>query len=574
MEESSPTTTKPILHHLRNWRTLIPILQWFPKYEKKFLTWDIIAGITLASFVLPESMAYATLAGLPVQAGIYCCLAAGLFFAVFTTAKQVAVGPTSAISLMVGTTVAVLSGGDLQRWMAIAELTALVIAVICVLAYIFKLSSLVSFISESILLGFKAGAALSIATTQLPKIFGVEGGGSNFFERIITLTKNLPETNWIVFAFGMVALALLLIGDKLFPGKPVSLVVLIASIVVISVTSLTSYGIHITGAIPSGMPSIGKPSLRMSDVDGVLALAFACFLMGYIETVSAARTFALKNNYEINPRQELLSMGAANFAAAFSGGYPVAGGLSQSTVNEKSGAKTPLSLIICSVTLAVLLLFFTDLLKNLPEVLLAVIVIHAVAGLIKVKELKRIYKLSKLEFTVAMIAVAGVLTFGILKGVMIAVLMSIAFLLRRTATPNVAVLGRIGNTVRFSDILRHTDNTEIDGVKILRVEASILYFNADHIFADIMRKISLDKNNNKLLILDLSSSPFVDVSGSKMLLQLSNELKLRGVTFKIVEALSQARDLLRAQGMEEIIGHISRKVSVNDVVLEYTSAKK
>ncbi len=553
-------------------RAVVPILEWLPLYDRKFLSRDLLAGITLASFVLPESMAYATLAGLPVQAGIYCCLGAGLFFALFTTARHVAVGPTSAISLMVGTTVAVLSGGDLSRWAAIAGLTALVIAAFCAIAFIFKLSSLVNFISESILLGFKAGAALSIAATQLPKIFGVEGGGSNFFERIMLLMQQLPLINWTVFAFAIAALTLLLTGDKLFPGKPVSLLVVIASIAVVSVTPLSSLGIHITGTIPGGLPSIARPSLRMQDVDGVLELAFACFLMGYIETVSAARTFALKHNYNINPRQELLAMGAANFAAAFAGGYPVAGGLSQSTVNEKSGAKTPMSLIICSATLAVLLLFCTGLLKNLPEVLLAVIVIHAVAGLIKVKELRHLFRLSKLEFTVAMIAIAGVLVFGILKGVMIAALMSIAFLLRRTATPNVAVLGRIKNTDRYSDIRRHPDNQEIEGIKIFRVESSILYFNAGYIQTDILQKLDKETNRCRLLILDLSASPAVDVSGSKMLLQLSNELKQRGITFRIVEALSDVRDLLRLQGMEEITGHISRKVSVHSVVEEFIPA--
>ena len=173
-------------------RIYVPVIDWLPQYQSKYFRWDLIAGITLASFVLPESMAYATLAGLPTYTGIYCCLAGGLFFALFTTSRHVAVGPTSSISLMIGSILAILSGGDAQRWAAIAELTALMVAVICIAAFIFKLSSLVSFISDSILLGFKAGAALSIMSTQLPKLFGVEGGGSNFFERIVVLFQHLP----------------------------------------------------------------------------------------------------------------------------------------------------------------------------------------------------------------------------------------------------------------------------------------------------------------------------------------------------------------------------------------------
>jgi len=564
---------KDDLSIIKTLRSYIPIMQWLPQYQSKFIKWDLVAGITLASFVLPESMAYATLAGVPTYFGIYCCLVGGLFFAIFTTSCHVAVGPTSAISLMIGSTVAVLSGGDLERWAAIAGLTALVVAVICFIAFIFKLSSLVNFISDSILLGFKAGAALSIISTQLPKFFGVEGGGSHFFERLVVLFKHLPETNLVVLGFGTAALLLLVAGDKFFTGKPVSLVVVIAAIIVVSVTSLSSMGLHVAGEIPKGLPIPHRPSLRLSDVDGVLELAFACFLMGYIETISAARTFAIKNDYTINPRQELLSLGIANFVAAFMSAYVVSGGLSQSIVNEKSGAKTPLSIIICSITLAVILLFLTGLLKNLPEVILAVIVLHAVAGLIKVKELKRIRQLSKTEFNVAMIAFAGVLLFGILKGVMLAVIMSLILLIRRTAQPHVAILGRIGGTSHYSDMKRHPDNILFKDMLILRIESSILYFNSEYIMDKIIASMEDYGGNLKLLIIDLSASPYVDITGAKMLLQVSNLLQKKGIKLKFAETLATVRDLLRKQEMEEIVGHISRKFSVNDAVMEFEAGK-
>ena len=546
-----------------------PVSNWLPAYKKSFIRWDMVAGITLASFVLPESMAYATLAGLPTYFGIYCCLAGGLFFALFTTSRQNAVGPTSSISLMVGSTVAVLSGGDLARWAGIAELTALAVAVICIIAYIFKLSSVVNFISDSILLGFKAGAALSIMATQLPKIFGVEGGGSNFFTRIWTLIKHLPDTNGTVLIFGLVAMAVLISGELLFRGKPVSLMVVIVAILVMSFTHLASAGVHVTGNIPEGLPSFSRPSLRFRDVDGVLPLAFACFLMGYIETISAARTFALKNNYTVNPRQELLSLGAANIAAAFSHAYVVAGGLSQSTVNDKSGAKTPMSLIICSVTLGVILMFFTSLLKNLPEVILAVIVIHAVSGLIKIKELKRIRQLNRMEFNVALIAIGGVLVFGILKGVMISVIMSLVLLIRRSSRPEVALLGRIGNTIHFSDTVRHSDNIVTPGIVILRIESSILYFNTEDVLAKIYERIRSSGENLKFLVLDLSAAPYVDVAGSKMLLNLTEELHKKGVRIRIVQALSGVREILRKQGLEEMTGHISRDKTIAEALSEF-----
>jgi len=547
----------------------VPIYEWLPKYKKSFVRWDLIAGITLASFVLPESMAYATLAGVPTYFGIYCCLAGGLLYALFTTSRQVAVGPTSSISLMIGSTVAILSGGDPKRWAEIAELTALVVGVLCLLAYIFKLSSIVNFISDSILLGFKAGAALSIMATQLPKLFGVEGGGHNFFTRIWILIQHLPETNWTVLIFGLVALTLLIVGDRLMKGMPVSLFVVIASILVVSFTGLSSAGIHVTGLIPAGLPSISRPSLHFRDVDGVLELAFACFLMGYIETISAARTFAMKNDYKINARQELLSLGVANVAAAFSSAFVVSGGLSQSTVNDKSGAKTPMSLIICSVTLGIILLYFTFLLKNLPEVILAVIVVHAVSGLIKIKELKKIWELNRMEFYIALIAIVSVLIFGILKGVMISVLMSLILLIRRSSRPEVAMLGRIGDTSHFSDIQRHPDNIIIPGIAIMRIESSILYFNAEDILEKINEHLKSAGNGIKVLILDLAAAPYVDVAGSKMLLNLAIELQKEGRRMRIVDALSGVREILRKQGLEEITGKISRTSTVGEAVLEF-----
>jgi high affinity sulfate transporter 1 len=547
-------------------KSYFPISAWLPKYEKTFLRWDLIAGITLASFVLPESMAYATLAGVPTYFGIYCCLAGGLFFAIFTTSKQVAVGPTSSISLMIGATVAVLSGGDPIRWAAIAGLTALLVGAICFIAYFLKLSSIVNFISDSILLGFKAGAALSIMSSQLPKLFGVEGGGRNFFGKIWSLFEHIPDTNMTVLVFGITAMAILIVGERLFRSIPVSLFLVIVSILVMSFTSLASAGVHIAGVIPSGLPSISRPSLHFRDVDGVLALAFACFLMGYIETISAARTFAMKNNYLIDPQQELLSMGAANVAAAFASAYVVSGGLSQSTVNDKSGAKTPMALIICSATLGVILLFLTGLLKNLPEVILAVIVIHAVSGLIKVKELKKIYNLSRTEFTVAMIAVGGVLVFGILKGVMISVIMSLVILIRRTSNPEVAELGRIGDTDHFSDAERHTDNVIIPGTLVVRVESSILYFNAENILEKINHRLSSAAADVKLVVIDLSAAPYVDVAGSAMLLNLGEVLEGQGKKMRIVQALSSVRDILRKQGLERITGHISRSDTIAEAV--------
>src|SRR6188768_865029 len=374
----------------RGWRALFPPAQWLRTYRAQWLSHDAIAGVTLAAYGIPVSLAYASLAGLPAQYGIYCYLVGGLFYALFGSSRQLAIGPTSAISMLVGVTVVGMADGDPDRFVSIAALTACVIAAMCVIAWIFKLSSLVNFISETILLGFKAGAALTIAMTQLPKLFGVKGGGHNFFEGAYSLATQLPDTNFAVLTFGVAAIALLVLGEKFLPGRPIALFVVVVSIIVLSVTPLIDLGFKVVGVVPQGLPEFRLPGLRVRDVDGVLPLAFACLLLAYVESVSAARALAQKNGYEIDPRQELLGLGAANLAAGSFQAYPVAGGLSQSSVNDKAGARTPLALVFASVTIGLCLMYLAGLLANLPNVVLAAIVLVAVKGLIKVSELRRL----------------------------------------------------------------------------------------------------------------------------------------------------------------------------------------
>jgi high affinity sulfate transporter 1 len=543
-------------------------MHWLSEYQTRWLKSDAIAGITLAAYAVPVSMAYASLAGLLPQHGIYCYLLGGLFYAVLGSSRQLAIGPTSAIALLVGSTVAGMADGDSARWVAIAALAALVVAGLSVLAWLLRLSGLVSFISETILVGFKAGAALTIAMTQLPKLFGVKGGGDHFFERAWTLVGQLGETNVAVFGMGLAALALLLLGEKFLPGRPVALLVVVLATVVVSLTSLAEAGVATVGALPAGLPSIRLPSLRFRDVDGILPLSCACFLLSYIESISAARALAVKNNYEIDPRQDLLALGAANLAVAFGQGFPVAGGLSQSAVNDKAGARTPLTLLFASATLAACLLFLTDLLANLPTVVLAAIVLVAVRGLIDLRALRHLWHVSRLEFKISMVALVGVLLLGILKGVLLAAIASLLFLLAGAARPHVAFLGRIPSTRRYSDLERHPDNEELPGIVIFRVESSVLYFNAEHVRQVVWERLQA-RPDLQLVVCDLSDSPIIDVAGARMLNGLHGDLTKSAIQLRIVEAHAKVRDLLRAEGLEERVGYLGRHMSVDQAITEF-----
>lgn len=553
---------------VRGWRAAFPPAQWLPAYQPSWLAHDALAGVTLAAYAIPVSLAYASLAGLPPQYGVYCYLVGGLFYAAFGSSRQLAIGPTSAISMLVGVTVAGMAQGDPARWASIAALTALVVAAMCAVAWAARLSSLVDFISETILLGFKAGAALTIALTQLPKLFGVPGGGDHFFERIGVLAGQLPDTNVAVLAFGLLALAVLLAGERLLPGRPIALLVVIGSIAVLALTPLGERGFAVVGALPQGLPAFTPPGLRARDVDGVIPLAFACLLLGYVESVSAARTLAQRNRYEIDPRQELLGLGAANLAAAFFQAYPVAGGLSQSSVNDKAGAKTPLALVFASATIGLCLLYLTGLLADLPNVVLAAIVLVAVKGLIDLRELRHVWRVSRFEFAVSMVAFAAVLLLGILKGVMVAVVVSLLLLIRRAANPHVAFLGRIPGTRRFSDAERNPDNEPVPGALLFRVEASLLYFNVEHVREAVRERIRAAREPLRLVVCDLSTSPVVDLSGARMLRALHAELAAAGVSLRLVSAHAAVRDLLRAEGLEEQVGYFGRHITVADAVDE------
>ncbi len=548
---------------------MFPAASWLRSYQAAWLPRDAVAGVTLAAYAVPVSLAYATLAGVPAQIGVYGYLLGGLGYMLLGSSRHLAIGPTSAISLLVGASVAGVAQGDPTRYVGIAAMAALATAFFCVVAWLLKLSALMNFISETILLGFKAGAALSIASTQLPALLGVEGGGEHFLGRIYKVAIQFREANLAVLAVGLAALVLLWLGERHLAGRPIELFVVVLSLVAVPLFGLGAMGVPTVGHLPAGLPKFGLPELEFGEANGVVLLGAACLLLSYIESISAARAFAEKHGYPLDVRQELLSLGCANLAVGLGGGYPVAGGLSQTAVNEKAGAKSPLSLLFASVTLALCLMYLTGLLSNLPKAVLAAIVLMAVKGLINTRDLARVRRVSRLEFWIAMVALLGVLLLGIQQGVLLAAMTSLLMLLVRVSHPHVAFLGRIPGTRRYSDVARHPDNERIPGVVAFRVEASLFYFNVDHILRDVLARVREENPTPRFVVCDLSNAPYVDLAGARMLTRLHDELSTIGVLLRIVEAHAIVRDLLRAEGLEEKVGPINRYASIDDVVEDF-----
>jgi high affinity sulfate transporter 1 len=513
--------------------------------------------VTVAAYAIPVALAYAGLAGLSPQVGVYGYLLGGLGYALLGSSRQLAIGPTSAISLMIAGTVGAMAGGDAQRYAQIASLAGLTVAALCVIAWVLRLSALVKLVSDSILVGFKAGAGLTIAMTQLPSLIGTAGGGHNFFERARFFAGQLGETRYPVLAVGMIALVLLVLGERRLPGKPVALGVVALSIVVASVLQLPALGVATTGEIPPGLPTLGFPVLGLGDVEGIVPLAAGCLLLAYIESVSAGRAFAAKHGYVLDPRQELLGIGAANFLTALGHGYPVAGGLSQSAVNDKAGARTPLALVFASVALALCLLFLAGLLRHLPKAVLAAVVLTAVYGLLDFPALIRMWRASRFDFCAAAIALAAVLLLGILHGILLAALASLLMLLVGASRPHTAFLGRIPGTHSYSDIARHPENEPLPGVVAFRPEASLIYVNADAVLEAVLDRLA-GSSDIRMVVCDLSASPYLDLAGSAMLHELHRDLASRDIALRIVGAHGRARDLLRADGIDEKVGGLDR----------------
>src|SRR5215469_8268573 len=506
------------------WYGIFPAVTWLRAYQPKWLRADLIAGVTLAAYLMPAGLADASLANLPPEAGLYACLFSGLVFWLFCSSRHTAITVTSAISVLVGASLGDLAGGDASRFWALASCTALIVGAIAFIAWLAKAGVIVNFISESVLVGFKCGIALFIASTQLPKFFGFKGSHGDFWERSGYFLSHLRETNSASLLLGLSALAVLLLGKRFLKNKPVALFVVIAGILVASTMDLGSLGVKLLGEVPQGLPPFGLPAVHMSDLNDLLPLALGCFLLGTVETAALGRMFAVKHGYRFDPNQELLGIAGANVMAGLGHGFPVSGGMSQSLVNESGGARTPLSGFIAALLTLLIVLFLSALLRNLPQPVLAAIVLMAVTGLFKVSALKHLWRGDRAEFVVAIAALLGVLGSGLLRGVLIGAIISLVQLLRRASRPHVAFLGRIPGARRFSDMARHPDNEPIPGALLFRTEASLLYFNADYVRDTVMRRVAEMAAGLRLAICDLSTSPHVDLTGAEMLAQLYDEL--------------------------------------------------
>jgi high affinity sulfate transporter 1 len=534
---------------------------WVQGYTAPRLRLDAIAGLSLAAFAIPESLAYASLADLPPVSGLYCYLVAGIAYAIFGTCRQLAVGPTSALAVAVAASIAAMGGGDAARVVALGAGIALLVGLIGVGGRYLGLANVAYFLSDTVVTGFKTGAAIYIASTQLPKLFGIEGVPGNFFARIAHVVQSLPDTHLPSLAVGVGAVVLFLVLEKALPGRPTTLLVVGAAIVATKFLGLGTLGIHVVGELPSGLPAIGLPAIHFADLAELVPTALACFLLAYGETISVARSFAQKHGYDIDPDRELTAMGMANIATGLARGFPVAGGMSQTAINDMGGATSPLSLVFNSGAIVLTLLFFAGLFRDLPEPVLGAIVLMAAKHLVKVEELRVVRAASRVEFRIALIALAGVLVFGLLNGLLLAALGSLIMLLVRASRPPVVVLARDA-TGRFVNRERLDAADEPGGGLVLRSAGAWVYFNAEHIRRQILDLVEQRAAPVRTLVLDCSMVPTIDLNACGSLRTLARAIKARGIGLHLAELRDDVAEELRKSCVEDDLGPITAHLTV------------
>jgi sulfate permease, SulP family len=522
-------------------------------YRREWLTKDVIAGLTVWAVLVPESLAYATIAGVSPVIGLYAAPAALILYAAFGSSRHLVTGPMAATAALSAAAVADFATDD-GDFLIFTVVLALVTGAAALIAGLLRLGFVANFISEPVLKGFIIGMALTIMVGQLSKLFGMEGTEGNFFEKLWGWLTNLDETHLPTLAVGLISLAIVFACREYLPRAPGPLVAVIFGIVAVALFDLDSSGVSIVGEIAAGLPTLGLPDATLDHYRSIAPAALGVMLVGFAEGLGAAKTYAARHHYEIDANRELIGLGAANLGAGISGGMVVNGSLSKTAVNGSAGAMSQMSGVVVAALTIVTLLFLTALFADLPEATLAAIVIAAIVELVDIDSLRELYRTysdrlgriygfaARPDFIAALAALLGVLIFDTLPGLFIGIAMSLFLMVYRISKPNIARLGVEPGTSVYVDTDRHPEAATPAGVEVLRVESGLFFGNADFVRTHVR---SLAANEGaRAVIIDAETVPFVDVTSVKMLSELAEELSRSGVRLGLAKDIGQVRDLL------------------------------
>ncbi len=536
---------------------IMPIISWLPAYDKAWLKPDLIAGLSVWALMVPTSLGYATISGVPVQYGLYAAAFGLIGFALFTTSKQVTQGPSSSTAAVLGAAVLAVAAAGSDEAVVLAASIVLVAGLLFLIMYLLRMGWVSNFLSASVLTGFVFGVAINVASGELFKITGTESGGSNTWQKLWTWLTSLSEASSTTVVVGAASLVLVF-GLALYaPRVPGALLVVVLGVASTMVFDLGDRGVALIGEVPSGLPAIVLPDLQFmsENFDVIIAGAVGLLLIGFSVTTAAVRDYASKHNYRVDINQELLAQGMSNVSSGVVQGIFINGSLSKSPVNDQAGARSQVSNLFQAFLIVLTLLFLAPFFSKLPDAVLGAIIIQAVTmGMMNVREMKRLSVVKPFEFAAALTAMLGVMTFGILQGVFIGVVLSLIWLVAVSALPYIPELGRKKGTDAFFDLEGHPEGETFQGVAIVRFDGGLVFANCGAL-GDRLREIRVQHGDDlRAVVLSLEGVDFIDAEGADTIKEIAQAGEMLGIDLHLARGKPQVLDVLERDGALAVVG--------------------
>jgi len=548
-------------------RAYLPIADWLFKYDKTWLRPDVIAGLTTAAVVIPKAMAYATIAGLPVQVGLYTALIPMVIYAVTGSSRPLSVSTTTTIAVLTGAELSqMVTNGDPTALLKACATLTLMVGAILLAASLLRLGFVANFISEPVLVGFKAGIGIVIVVDQFPKILGVHFPRGSFLHNVVSVIRGIPEASPATVVLGIVMILLLVGLERWLPRAPAPLVAVAAGIIGARFLQLQAHGVELVGQIPKGLPSITMPDFSLAQVLGPAALGIA--LMSFTETVAAGRAFAKNEEPPLRANRELLATGLANTGGAFLGSMPAGGGTTQTAVNRMAGACSQFAEVVAAAVALATILLLAPLLALMPQATLAAVVIVYSFGLIKPAEFRAILDIRRTEFTWAVTALAGVVLLGTLKGIIVAIVLSLVALAAQVADPPVYVLGRKSGTSVFRPSSKeHSEDETFPGLLLLRLEGRIFFANAELIAQKV--RLLADEAKPRVVALDFSGVPDLEYTALKALSDGEKRQRELGISLWLVGLNPRVLQVVQRSPLGKTLGRDRMQFNLEIAVAKY-----
>ncbi|MCI0425044.1 MAG: sulfate permease [Actinobacteria bacterium] len=522
-------------------------------YQRTWLRGDLVGGITVAAYLVPQVMAYAEVAGLPPVTGLWSVIVAMVAYALIGSSRQLSMGPESTTALMTAAAVGPLAAGDPARYAALAAALAGVVGVLFLIAWLARLGFLADLLSKPVLVGYLMGVAVLMIVSQLDTVLGVELEGETTLAIVVSFLSRLGDAHLPTVLVAIVALMTLVIGARLYPKLPIPLMVMVLAAAVVAVLDLGADGVAVVGQVPAGLPSATVPSVTWSDLTALALPAIGVGMVAFTDNALTGRAFATRNGYAVDPRQELLALGAANLGVVLVQGFPVSSSGSRTAIGDSLGTKSQLFSLVAVAMVLVTLLFLGPLLASFPEAALAAVVVWAALKLIDLPDLVRIGRFRRTELALALATTAGVLLVGILDGVGIAVGLSILDLLRRVARPHDGVLGYVPGVAGMHDVDDYADAVQVPGLVVYRYDAPLFFANAEDFRRRVLEAVE-ETPDVEWLLLNFEANIQIDLTAIDALVELNLELARRGIVLALARVKSEMREELERGGLVDMVG--------------------